>query len=129
MLRSTLMAAFLTFAVVPTASSAIADSLSGSWAGSGSVRYGDTRERASCRARYSRIGGTSYTMNAQCATPSGRVDQSATLNRVGKNRYAGSFYNSQFGVTGSIFVVLRGRSMSVSLSSAGGTGSFKMRRR
>ena len=68
-------------------------------------------------------------MNAQCATPSGRVDQSATLNRVGKNRYAGSFYNSQFGVTGSIFVVLRGRSMSVSLSSAGGTGSFKMRRR
>lgn len=108
---------------------AMADSLSGSWSGNGSVRYADTRERAKCRANYSRVSGTLYRMTASCATASGRVDQTATLNRVGNNEYAGSFHNAQYNVSGSIHVQLRGNSQSVNLSGSGGSGSFQLRRR
>lgn len=117
-------------AVIATNTQARADTLAGSWSGSGSVHYSQTRERARCRARYSRVSGTLYRMSATCATPSGRVDQTATLNRVGDGEYSGSFHNSQYNVTGSIYVKLRGNSQHVSLSgSGGGRGSFSLRRR
>ncbi|MGD9669152.1 MAG: hypothetical protein AB7U75_08840 [Hyphomicrobiaceae bacterium] len=110
-------------------SQAKADTLSGSWAGGGSVHYADTRERARCRATFSRVSGTLYRMNASCATASGRVDQTATVNRVGNNEYAGSFHNSQYNVTGSIHIRLRGNTQYVSLSSGGGGGNFQLSRR
>ena len=68
-------------------------------------------------------------MNASCATPSGRVDQTATVNRVGDNEYAGSFHNNQYNVSGSVHIKLRGNSQSVHLSgNGGGSGSFQLRR-
>ncbi len=127
-----LLVYFLVFATAMFAadtSSANADVLSGSWVGGGSVHYSQTRERARCRAQYSRVSGTLYKMTASCATPSGRVDQTATLNRVGENQYAGSFHNSQYNVSGSIRVTLRGNSQSVSLNGdGGGSGSFSLTR-
>lgn len=130
MLRGSPFALLSVFALAMLSASAPvhADSLSGSWSGSGSVHYGQTTERARCRARYSHTGGTTYAMRASCATPSGRVDQSATLSRVGNNRYAGSFHNSQYNVSGSISVVVRGGSQSVRLSGSSGYGSFKLHR-
>ncbi|MGD9784381.1 MAG: hypothetical protein AB7E80_07170 [Hyphomicrobiaceae bacterium] len=68
-------------------------------------------------------------MNASCATKSGKVNQTATLSKVGNGRYAGSFFNSQYGVSGSISVVVKGRSQSVRLSGGGGGGSFSLSRR
>lgn len=127
-LLSIFASALLTIATAAAPATARADGLAGSWSGGGSVHYGQTRERARCRARYYRTGGGSYGMSASCATPSGRVDQSATLSPVGKNRYAGSFFNSQYGVSGSISVVVRGSSQSVRLSSPSGYGSFKLNR-
>lgn len=115
-----------TLAVAAPASGA--ESLSGGWSGGGKVHYGDTRERASCRARFSKTGGATYSMSASCATPSGRVDQSGSVHSVGGNRYAGSFFNSQFGVSGSISISVSGGSMSVSLSSGSGGGSLKLHR-
>lgn len=114
--------------VVAVANTADAQSLSGGWSGGGNVFYGETRERASCRARFSKTGSASYSMSASCATPSGRVDQSATLHSVGGNRFAGSFENSQFGVSGSISIAVSGSSMSVSLTSGSGGGSMKLHR-
>ena len=127
-----LLTFFIAFAVALVAvdSPAKADTLAGSWSGSGSVQYSQTRERAKCRASYSRVSGTLYRMNASCATASGRVDQTATLNRVGDGEYAGSFHNSQFNVTGSIRVKLSGNAQFVRLSgNGGGSGSFKLRKR
>ncbi len=106
-----------------------AETLAGSWSGGGAVHYSDRRERAKCRATYSRVSGTFYRMSASCATPSGRVDQTATLNRVGKNVYAGSFYNKQYNVSGSIQVRLSGNTQQVNLRGSVGGGSFKLRRR
>lgn len=114
--------------VAANALTADAASLSGSWSGGGRVQYGDTRERASCRARFSG-GGRSYSMRASCATPSGRVDQSAEIEQIGPNRYAGSFFNSQYGVSGSISISVRGDSMSVSLSGGAGSGNLSLSRR
>ncbi len=105
-----------------------AESLSGGWSGGGKVFYGETREKASCRARFSKTGGSSYSMSASCATPSGRVDQSGSVHSVGGNRYAGSFHNSQYGVSGSISISVSGGSMSVSLSGDGGSGSLHLHR-
>ena len=73
------LVAALTIAGLPHAGNAqtpkkatAATSLEGSWSGGGTVSFASgARERASCRARYSRAGKNSYTVNATCATASG----------------------------------------------------------
>jgi hypothetical protein len=102
-------------------------SLAGSWSGGGTVVYSDGhRERASCRAHYSG-GGASVSLSARCATPSGAVDQSASLRRTGPNSYAGSFFNPQYNVSGSIHVTVHGNTQSVSLHSGSGSASLTLR--
>jgi len=104
-------------------------SLEGSWSGGGSVSFASgARERARCRAHYRRAGAERYTVNATCATASGRADQTATLRRVGENRYSGSFYNSEYSISGVIHVVVRGASQTVRLFSDGGTAIFNLTR-
>ena len=85
-------------------------------------------ERARCRAHYRRAGANSYTVNATCATASGRADQTATLRRVGENRYSGSFYNSEYSISGVIHVVVRGASQTVRLFSDNGSAIFNLSR-
>ncbi len=106
-----------------------AESLAGRWSGGGQVHYSHTSERAKCNATFTRASGTLYRMTASCATPSGRVEQTATLNRVGKNAYAGVFHNSQYNVSGSIHVRLSGNTQQVQLRGNVGGGTFKLRRR
>src|SRR5271166_5781624 len=92
--------------------------IAGSWSGGGTVVYSSgQRERAHCRANYSG-GGASVMMSGSCATPSGSVFQSARLRRVGANSYAGSFFNSQYNTSGSIYVSVHGNTQSVSLRSS-----------
>jgi hypothetical protein len=101
--------------------------LAGSWSGGGTVVYSDGhRERASCRAHYSG-SGASVSLSAHCATPSGSVEQSASLRRTGPNSYAGSFFNQQFNVSGSIHVTIHGNSQTVSLRSGSGSASLTLR--
>ena len=53
-------------------------SLEGSWSGGGTVTFASgATEQARCRAHYSRAGKDSYTVNATCATVSGRAAQEA----------------------------------------------------
>jgi hypothetical protein len=107
-----------------------AQSLEGAWSGGGSVTFFSSggSERARCRAHYSRRSRTTYVLNATCATASGRAAQTALLRQVGDNRYAGSFYNSEYDIRGRISVVVRGSSQNVSLSSRAGSGSFRLSR-
>jgi hypothetical protein len=104
-------------------------SLEGSWSGGGSVSFASgARERARCRAHYRRAGTNSYKVNATCATASGRAEQTATLRRVGENRYSGSFYNSEYAISGVIHVVVRGASQTVRLFSDSGSAIFNLTR-
>jgi hypothetical protein len=103
--------------------------LEGSWSGGGSVSFASgARERARCRAHYRRAGANSYTVNATCATASGRAEQTATLRRVGENRYSGSFYNSAYSISGVIHVVVRGATQTVRLFSDSGSAIFNLTR-
>jgi hypothetical protein len=103
--------------------------LEGSWSGGGTVSFASgSTERARCRAHYSRAGSASYTLNATCATASGRASQTASVRQVGENRYAGSFYNSEYGISGVISVVLHGRSQTVRLRSDSGSAVINLSR-
>jgi hypothetical protein len=127
------------FALVPLAavfaSSAVAPSvadpgLAGSWSGGGWVSFSTgTKEKARCRATYSRAGKNSYNLHATCATSSGKASQTATVHQVTASRYRGSFYNSDYNVRGTIRVVVSGGSQQVSLSGDGAAASLSLRRR
>jgi len=103
--------------------------LEGAWSGSGSVSFASgAKEQARCRAHYRRRSNTSYTLTATCATASVRASQTANLRKVAENRYQGSFYNSEYGVSGTIQVVVRGGSQSVRLISDSGWAVFRLSR-
>ena len=105
-----------------------APDLAGSWSGGGSVSFGGGRETVRCRAHYTRTSKGSYLLSATCATPSGRASQTATLRHVGGSTFQGGFYNSEYNVSGTISVVVRGSGQTVRLSSDAGYASFELRR-
>ncbi len=103
------------------------EGIGGSWSGGGTVLYADGhRERARCRAHFSQ-SGPHVSLSAVCATPSGSVDQSATLRQTGPNSYSGSFFNPQFNVSGSIHISVHGNSQYVALRSGCGSASLTLR--
>ena len=104
-------------------------SLEGSWSGGGEVAFATgSRERARCRAHYNRRSKDSYAMQATCATASGRAAQTATVHRIGENRYRGIFHNSEYDITGTISVVVNGNSQSVRLTSSSGSALIRLSR-
>lgn len=112
-----------------TAASAEPAPLQGTWSGGGTIFYSSgSSEGARCRARYTRIAGNTYDVTAACATASTRVDQTAQVRQVAANRYAGTFYNSQYGVTGRISIVVNGRSQTVLLQGSQASARFRLSR-
>jgi hypothetical protein len=109
------------------ASSLAADAgLEGSWSGGGVVNFSSgASERARCRVRFNRHSSNVYGMNAVCATTSTRVAQTATVERVGGNRFSGTFYNPEYGVSGIINIVLSGANR-LSASLHGDAGSAQL---
>ena len=106
-----------------------AQSLEGAWSGGGQVSFGSgARENARCRARYSRRSNEGYIVNAVCATPSVRAVQTASLHKIGENKFRGTFYNREYGISGTIYVVVRGNTQSVRLTSESGWASLTLSR-
>jgi len=104
-------------------------SLAGSWSGGGWVSFASgKKERARCHAHYGRQSETSYTLSATCATASGKASQAATLHKVGASSYSGGFHNSEYNVSGSIYVAVHGNSQSVRLSGSGASASLSLSR-
>jgi hypothetical protein len=128
-LRQFAFVAAVISAFLGTPGASRADTLAGSWSGGGWVSFaGGSRERARCRARYSARSASSYALNATCATASGSVTQDASLRRVGANSYAGRFYNSEYNVSGTIHVTVRGDRQSVTIDSDSGSASLSLSR-
>ena len=120
----------LALAALAAPSNAETESLTGSWSGGGWVSFASgAKERARCQARYSKAGGNSYTLTASCATSSAKASQTATVSKVSNNRYHGSFHNTEYNVSGSISVVVHGKSQSVSLAGDGASASLQLSRR
>jgi len=101
--------------------------LEGTWSGSGTVILptGD-RERARCRATFTRRDGKTFAMSAICATASTRVAQSAQLARISSRRYAGDFYNSEYSFSGEITINLQGNRLNATLVGGGGSAQFHL---
>lgn len=128
---ATVFTAALAAALLALAGTASAEpaALQGTWSGGGTIFYASgSSEGARCRARYTRIAGNTYDVTAACATASTRVDQSAQVRKVSANRYAGTFYNSQYGVTGRISIVVNGRSQTVLLQGSQASARFRLSR-
>ena len=132
---SFLLVAALAVSALPSAANAQASkkanvaTLAGSWSGGGTVSFASgAKEQARCRAQYSAAGKNSYTLNATCATASGRAAQTATVRRVGENKYSGRFYNSEYSISGVIHIVVRGASQTVRLISDSGSAFFSLNR-
>jgi len=107
-------------------SSAWAGDLVGSWRGEGSVSFASgARERATCRAQYSRRSNEGYTVRAVCATPSGKAEQTAALNRISEDTYRGTFHNAEYGISGTIYVRTNGTTHTVALTSEAGSASLR----
>ena len=120
-------ASFLALPVFATADAAD-DGLAGSWSGTGTVIFpSGESEKARCRATF-RQSGNGATMSATCATASARVQQAATVDRVSPGRYRGDFRNDEFGISGSIRIVVSGNSLHASLSGGGGSAEFNLSR-
>ena len=103
--------------------------LEGSWSGGGSVQFATGgSEQARCKAFYSRASKDTYRLRATCATPSGKANQTATVHKVGENRYRGNFHNPDYDITGTIFVVVSGNSQNVRLTSSSGSAMFRLSR-
>ena len=109
--------------------SALSENLEGAWRGAGSISLatGGT-EQATCRARYTRRSNEAYGVSAVCATPSARAEQTASLHRIADNTYRGTFYNREYGVSGTILVRLNGKTHNVRLTSEAGSASLKFSR-
>jgi hypothetical protein len=116
-------------AALPVKAAAAAE-LAGSWSGSGNVTLSNgAREKARCRASFVPAGGRTFAMSATCATASAKVSQTAILSQNTANRYGGTFYNPEFGVTGRIRVIVNGNRQTVYLSGSAGHATFNLRRR
>jgi hypothetical protein len=127
--RAALLGALLAFAMTGASAAVTAQELAGSWSGGGSVSFlSGKSERAKCRASFSKSSATTYSMRATCATPSGRVTQSASLSKSGANRYRGDFHNLEYDTSGTIRVVVSGNVASVGISASKGSASLTLHR-
>ena len=102
--------------------------LDGTWNGGGSVMFGSGQaEKARCRATFNKTSKFSYDILATCATPSGKVSQTATVRGSG-SKYHGTFYNADFDLSGAINITVSGRSQTVRLSSTKANAVLRLTR-
>jgi hypothetical protein len=122
-------AVLATFNVAAPVQAAPAAELSGTWSGSGTVALANgAREKVRCRANYTHTGGRTYAMAATCATAAAKVSQTAILSQNTQNRFGGTFYNPEFGVTGRIRVIVSGKRQTIYLTGSAGNATFSMAR-
>ncbi|MGI9406491.1 MAG: hypothetical protein ACR2O4_08980 [Hyphomicrobiaceae bacterium] len=87
------------------------------------------QERVRCNVKYFRQSATMFSISARCASGAGRIDQTGSLIKTGSNEYQGTVFNAQHGISANVYVTLRGRRQSVSISSSGGSASLSLRKR
>ena len=103
-------------------------SIIGSWSGSGTTK-GDSGNRgtARCQITYSKGSGKTYNVQANCTVSKiGAISQTASLRKVGANRYSGNFHNYQHSVSGKFTVVLTGGKQRVTMTSERGSASVTL---
>ena len=116
------ISAFL-IAAAPTA-----PSLEGYWKGSGIVSHKGAEDRVQCRVRYTHAGGKSFSYTATCAMESGKYDLTGSVTNTSGSRYSGTVVGGREGSreTGRVFLIQRGKSLSVSVTSRSGSARMTL---
>ena len=111
--------------VLLIAAKAPAPSLEGYWKGSGTVSHKGANDRVQCRVRYTRAGYRSFSYTANCATESGIT---GSVTNTSGNRYSGTVVGGSEGSreTGHVFLLQRGKYLSVSVTSRSGTARMTL---
>jgi len=109
---------------------ALAQSLEGSWRGSGVARPNTGQsERVRCNIVYRKENPKVFDVTATCATTSVKFRQTGKVLMVNPDRYVGDFYNPDYDVSGRVRVILKGSTQTVSFSGAKGSGSLTLTKR
>ncbi|HMN36786.1 MAG TPA: hypothetical protein PKD49_03620 [Hyphomicrobium sp.] len=112
------------------ADAARAETLSGTWSGSGYVLPKDgQRESVRCRVTYTPQGEKVVAVVAACASASVTIRQTGSLSKVSDSRYIGDFHNPEYDISGRVRVTVSGGTQKVTFSSVRGGGSMTLRRR
>ncbi len=107
-----------------------AASIKGSWRGAGTVTIGSGgKERFRCRVTYGRVTGKTFSVNARCASRSGRFIQTGRVRRISKSRYVGTIYNAQYDISARVVITARGSRQRVSMTNNHGSAYLRLRRR
>ncbi|MEW5964178.1 MAG: hypothetical protein AB1749_11510 [Pseudomonadota bacterium] len=114
---------------LPTGS-ASAESLAGTWSGTGyAAPASGQREKVACRITYSPQGSKVFAVVATCASPSTKVVQTGQLTMVDRNRYIGEVYNAEYNISGRVRVVISGSRQTVTFTSSQGSGQATLTKR
>ena len=110
---------------------AAAETLSGSWSGSGTAVPNDgAKEKVSCRISYTPQGGKLVGVNVKCTSTSAkRIAQTGQLRQVGANTYTGQFASAKHAVSGRVTVTVRGSVQTVTFNSNKGHASVTLKKR
>ena len=114
--------------VLLIAAKAPASSLEGYWKGSGIVSHKGANDRVQCRVRYTRAGDRSFSYTANCATESGKYDLTGSVINTSGSRYSGTVIGGgqQGRETGRVFLIQRGKYLSVSVTSRRGSARITL---
>jgi hypothetical protein len=128
MRHSFALISIVAISVLLIAAKAPAPSLEGYWKGSGIVSHKGANDRVQCRVRYTRAGDRSFSYTANCATESGKYDLTGSVTNTSGNRYSGTVVGGSEGSreTGRVFLLQRGKYLSVSVTSRSGTARMTL---
>jgi len=128
LILSALIWSAVAVSAVLTPAQAAPATLEGAWRGSGIVSYKRGADPLTCRVRYARSAGKSFTVSATCATDTGRYELSGSVASAGGNRYTGTVHGTQQSQSGTVSLSLHGNSQSVTVTSRRGSARLTLSR-
>ena len=123
------LALLATLFLMLSVAQAVPATLEGSWSGTGTISSKNAVDKVHCRVRVSKAGGNSFTYKSTCATDAGRYELTGTVSSTGGSRYTGSVYDADKKGGGTVLLILKGNTLSVTGTGAGGSANLTLSRR
>src|SRR5262245_16395436 len=113
--------------VAPVAPAVAANSIEGSWIGSGTVSPRGNVDHVPCIVRYTMSSKNSYATSSVCTTENDRYEISVHVTNIGGDRYPGTVMSGN--ETGRVIMIRRGDQQSVTVTSPNGSAQIMLLRR
>ena len=111
-------------AVSPVKADSPFSALSGSWSGSGQVKFaGGQTEQIKCKVYYNPKSGTAVSLAMRCASTSAKIDMRANLEYAG-GAVSGTWEERSYNASGSVTGKANTNSINMAINGGGLTGSM-----